>query len=259
MTVTARPSVPWLVTVLVFVVVLGASLTLVALAGTDIPFHDQWNIEGQWLYPSWLDGTLRLGDLFRPFNEHRIVWSHFLNLFIFAVNRQWDPEAQAVAVCILRAAVAAALVIKFVLHTESKSRYIGIVLGILAFLPHLAWQTVLWGVACTYFTMGFAFLSFTLLEPRNASLRARIFGILAGLAAMLAMAPGELVPVALLGLLILRTIEERVLDWKAFGTSAILVAVAFFLHTEGVLKQGFVLERLDSLFRRRRRCWDGLM
>ena len=37
---------------------------LVAVAGTDIPFHDQWDVEGRTFYPAWREGTLAAGDFF---------------------------------------------------------------------------------------------------------------------------------------------------------------------------------------------------
>src|SRR5687768_10723363 len=91
----------------VFVLVLLLQLGLVALAGTDIPFHDQWDVEGRWLYPGWRDGTLTAADFLRPHNEHRILWTHLLNLGIFVVNGQWDPMVQLCAIAVLRAACAA--------------------------------------------------------------------------------------------------------------------------------------------------------
>jgi hypothetical protein len=37
----------WILAAAVFLFVAAAQLWLVARAGTDIPFHDQWNIEGR--------------------------------------------------------------------------------------------------------------------------------------------------------------------------------------------------------------------
>ncbi|HZP61484.1 MAG TPA: hypothetical protein VFB27_14265, partial [Opitutaceae bacterium] len=70
---------------------------LVAHAGTDIPLADQWEQEGRWFYPEWRDGTLRLIDLFRAHNGHRIFWSNLLNLSLIACNGQWDPLLQMAA------------------------------------------------------------------------------------------------------------------------------------------------------------------
>src|SRR5687768_354482 len=67
-------------TLLVFVTLLIADLVVVGFAGTDIPFHDQWDSEGSWLYPRFLTGDLQFAELLRAHNEHRILWTHLLNL-----------------------------------------------------------------------------------------------------------------------------------------------------------------------------------
>ena len=61
----------WLIPAAVFAGTIIPQLALVAAAGTDVPFHDQWNIEGQWLYPAWRDGGLSLAGLLLPFQPRR--------------------------------------------------------------------------------------------------------------------------------------------------------------------------------------------
>ena len=95
----------WLAAV-VFVVVLAAQLALVAVAGTDIPWGDAWDVEGRGLYPAWRDGTWRAVDFFRTHNEHRIFWTKALDVGLFSVNGQWDPLVQLVVGAGLRALAA---------------------------------------------------------------------------------------------------------------------------------------------------------
>ncbi|HEX2862521.1 MAG TPA: hypothetical protein VHN79_12820, partial [Lacunisphaera sp.] len=127
----------------VFVAVVAAQLWLVAVAGTDIPFHDQWNIEGAWLYPAWLDGSLRPADLLQAFNEHRILWTHLLNLALFAANGQWDPEVQLAAIAVLRGLCAAGIAALAGAGRSPRGRGVVAVAVVLAFLPHLAWHNAL--------------------------------------------------------------------------------------------------------------------
>src|SRR4051812_26038539 len=96
----------WRILASVWLCVGACQLWLVARAGTDIPFHDQWDVEGRWLYPAWLDGTLRFAQLFQPHNEHRIVWTYLLDLGLFWADRQWDPLVQMLAGVALRATIA---------------------------------------------------------------------------------------------------------------------------------------------------------
>jgi hypothetical protein len=63
----------WLEYLALFLIVVGARLWLVSLYGSSVPFMDQWDDEGATLFKPWLEGTLRLSDLFQPHNEHRIV------------------------------------------------------------------------------------------------------------------------------------------------------------------------------------------
>jgi len=194
----------------VFGFVLVVDLILVALAGTDIPFHDQWNIEGRWLYPGWLDGSIGWKGLLQPFNEHRIFWTHLLNLALFAANGQWDPLVQCAAIAFLRAACAAGIAGGFSAAFEGGTRWVVAAVVAIAFLPHLAWHTVLWGIQShAYFVLGFSLVALVILGTGGQSPPRVVGGLTAGIAALFAMGPGALVPVALIGLGVLRAIERR--------------------------------------------------
>ena len=160
----------WLLPVVVFAFVVAADLWLVAGAGTDIPFHDQWNIEGHWLYPRWLDGNLQALDLVQPFNEHRIFWTHLLNLGLFSANGQWDPLVQLVAIAGLRGLYAGGLAWLVGRGLGASGRLAVGAGAVLAFLPHLAWHNVLWGIEShALFVLGFSTLALALLEPEKRS------------------------------------------------------------------------------------------
>ncbi len=204
----------WIGPVLVFGFVLTAQLALVSTAGTDIPFHDQWDVEGRSIYPSWRDGTWSLTDLFRAHNEHRIVWTRALDLMLFAANGQWDPLLQLVAGAVLRAAVAAGLVWGLA-HAAGVGTRVAVALGLgLSFLPHLAWHNALWGFQSqVYFALLFSLGTLALLGAPSPSRRRQVAGLTMGGAALLAMGPAALVPAALLGLVALRVLERR--RWEA--------------------------------------------
>jgi hypothetical protein len=221
---------------LVFAAVLGPQLALVAAAGTDAPFHDQWNVEGQWLYPAWRDGSLTVAGLFRPINEHRIVWTHLLNLGLFAANGQWDPLVQLVAMAGLRAACAAGLAWT-VARGLSVAAQAAVAAGVCwAFLPHLAWHGVLWGFESQVdFALGFSLLALGLLGVRTPSRGRVVAGVAAGAAALLAMGVGALVPVALAGLALLWSVERRAVtraQLAACWPAALLLAAAGWLWVE---------------------------
>jgi hypothetical protein len=196
--------------VAVSALVLVAQLWLVAHAGTDVPFQDQWDVEGRWLYPAAADGTLRFVDLLRPHNEHRLLWTHLLNLGLFSVNGQWDPLVQMVAIAVLRAGCAGLLVYCLARGWSGQGRWLAGAGVAVAFLPHLAWHNVLWGFQSqVYFSLGFSLAALILLGADEPSRWRLAGGLAAGVAAQLAMGAGAFVPLALLGWSAIRVIERR--------------------------------------------------
>ncbi|HTX66287.1 MAG TPA: hypothetical protein VMD31_10990 [Opitutaceae bacterium] len=200
----------WALPAAVALAVAGLQLWLVARAGTDVPFYDQWGVEGRWLYPAWLDGTLRFVDLLRPHNEHHIFWTNLLNLGLFSADGQWDPLVQLAAIIALRAACAAGLAAGLMAGGGRTVRLLVAAGAVGAFLPHLAWHGVLWGFESqVYFALGFSLLAFRLLGGGPRSEGRWLAGVAAGVAAQLAMATGAFVPITLLGLAVVRIAEKR--------------------------------------------------
>ena len=226
----ARPVWPWAVAA--GLVVLAAQGWLVARAGTDIPYLDQWDVEGRWLYPAWRDGTLRLGALFHAYNGHRIVWTHLLNLLLFALNGQWDPLLQMAAGAGLHALAAGFLVRELAGGVRWKVQGC-LAAGVAgAFLPLAAWHNALWGFQSqAYFALLFSLMALAWLGAADPSPLRLLAGLAAGLAAMLSMGAGELVPVALLGLAVLRVAEKRRMEgaWRGAWPGLVLLAVAVAL------------------------------
>lgn len=230
-----RSAIIWIRSVLpsvgVFVAVLVLDLALVAAAGTDIPFYDAWDVEGRWLYPTWVDGTLPLGELARAHNEHRILWTNLLNLALFELNGQWDPLVQLVAIAVLRASVAAGLAWALGCGRGFAVR-IAIGMGIaVAFVPVAAWHNALWGFQSqVLFAVGFSIAALALLSRREMPPIVAVVGVLSGIAGLLAMAPAALVPAALLGLAVLRSLETRTLRARDWWPALVLLVVAMALR-----------------------------
>ncbi len=220
----------WLLPAAAFCLVLVAQLWLVAAAGTDIPFHDQWDVEGRRLYPALRDGTASVADLFRPHNEHRIVWTHLLNRTLFSLNGQWDPLVQLAAGAFLHAAAVALLVLML---SRGMGRGLGGLIGlgaVLFSLPVAGWHNALWGFQSqVYFAVLFSLAAFALLSAPVVSTGRAVAGWLAVVAAMLAMGPGLLVPVALAGGLVLRWLEGRA-RWREAWPVGLLALAAWLLH-----------------------------
>ena len=195
----------WYLPVAVFLLVTITQLWLVARAGTDIPFQDQWDSEGHWLYPAWHEGRLHAADLFRPHNEHRIVWTHLLNLGLFVANGQWDPLVQQFCCALLHGAVVALLAALLARGFGSGAQW-GLAAGIgVACLPIAGWHNALWGFQSqVYFALLFALLAFGWLAGAVPFSRSSWAGVAAVGAMFLAMGAGLLAPMAWLGVLLLR-------------------------------------------------------
>jgi hypothetical protein len=232
----APAELPWRASLAVFFFVAIMQLWLVARAGTDIPFQDQWGIEGGWLFPKWNEGTLRAGDLFLPLNEHRILWTHLLNLSLFIANGQWDPLVELVALAVLRAGGAATIVLLLGQRRfERRGQTLAAVVVAWGFLPHLAWHHVLWGVESQVsFCVVFSVLALCLLERAERSPWQTGGGLAAGGAALLAMGPGAMVPLPLLGLAALHVWEVGRIDrraWRLVWPAGVLLIGALALRT----------------------------
>lgn len=179
--------------------VIAATAGLVAVAGTDAPFQDQWDAEGRTLLPAWSDGTWRFADLFQPHNEHRIFWTQLLNLTLFATNGQWDPLVQQLANAGLRGLVAAAVFGTLATGVAGWFRLAAMLAAIAAFLPAAAWHNALWGFQShVLFVLLFGVVAVRCLTNPPNSPRQQTIGILAAIAAMLAMGPGLLLPASLM-------------------------------------------------------------
>ncbi|HEY8993175.1 MAG TPA: hypothetical protein VIM71_00700, partial [Lacunisphaera sp.] len=216
--------------VVVFGFVAAAQLWLVAVAGTDIPFQDQWDAEGRTLYPAMRDGTASAAGLFTPHNEHRIVWTQGLNRTLFALNGQWDPLVQLTVGALLHAAIAGLLAATLAAGAVGRVRWLVGLAVTLFNLPLAGWHNALWGFQTqVYFAVLFSAAAIALLTAPRVGTGRAMAGWLATGAALLAMGPGMLVPVALAGWLVLRAGQgDR--RWRdAIGVTA-LAAAAWWLH-----------------------------
>lgn len=217
----------WLTPVLVALLVASAQLWLVAVAGTDIPAYDQWDVEGGQLYPHWRKGTLTAGSLLEAHNEHRIVWTHLLNLVLFAANgNRWDPLVQQAAGALLHGTLAGLLVWWLGMMPGLRGWFSWVV-G-LAMLPLAAWHNALWGFQSqVYFVLLFSLSALWWLTQEDRW-PGWVAGWIAAMAAMLAMGAGLLIAPALLACWGLRGLERR---WQLgrIGGGLILLLAAWWL------------------------------
>lgn len=90
-----------------FLIVLGSRLSVLAYAGSPLPYYDQWLAEFNNTLLRAAGGGGLVSTLFLPHNEHLIVLPKLLSLFGYLLNGYWDVDFLAVAAALLRAGVAA--------------------------------------------------------------------------------------------------------------------------------------------------------
>ncbi len=114
--------------------------------GSALPFWDEWDLEADGLYRPWLNGTLRITDLFQPHNEHRLLLTRLVDLGFFILYGRWAPWAQIVLNAVLHAATAAGLTAIFWPALAPRART-GFAVGVaLIFCATSGWQNALLGI-----------------------------------------------------------------------------------------------------------------
>lgn len=108
---TSNPALSFLPIVACVLVVLGSKFWLISAFGSATPFWDQWDAEAVLLYKPYLEGTLRVGDLFAPHNEHRILFSRLIDLGLLELGGRWDPILQMVTNAVFHVAGIALLLV----------------------------------------------------------------------------------------------------------------------------------------------------
>lgn len=82
--------------VMVGVLIVLGRLVFVALYAESVPYWDQWDAEGAYLFKPWLEGDWSVADLFAAHNEHRIAFTRMISLLVFEANQeQWDNRVLA--------------------------------------------------------------------------------------------------------------------------------------------------------------------
>ncbi len=81
----------------VFLGVFGQKLNLIEQYGSDLPFWDAWDAEGDALFKPALRGELPASIWIKPHNEHRILFTRVLSLGLLDLNdHQWDARLELV-------------------------------------------------------------------------------------------------------------------------------------------------------------------
>lgn len=225
----------WLEYLALFLIVVGARLWLVFLYGSPVPMMDQWDGEGATLFKPWLEGTLRLSDLFQPHNEHRILLSRLLALGLLALNGQWDAQLEMAVNALLCGVMAVLIVIALVkLFGPELRTLIVLVVGLWSALPY-GHENTLWAFESSfYFLLFFSLVAIWGLTLHPSFSWPWWTGVAGLVLACLSMASGFFAALVLLGLSALRLITRRRLNRDSVILIALccaVVAIAFYFRT----------------------------
>ena len=208
-----------------FLIVLGAKLWVVQLYGSPLPLWDQWFEADVFLKP-WVEGHLTGAVLFAPNNEHRIFFTHLLDMGVISLNGRWEPLLQMTVNAFIHAAFVCALA--FCLWDFLGRKNGWLICALLApffALPYGAENTI-WAInSSQYFMSLFALATLVGLGFNPPGSRRWWFGLAAAVMGLFTMASGLLAPMAVGGLLVLRAIKSRRIEKQNLITLAICLVV----------------------------------
>jgi len=211
-----------------FLLILAAKLWLIGQFGNATPFWDQLDGEAGRLLIPYQDGSLSVGQLFAPHNEHRIVFTRLFSLGLVSLNGTWDPKLEMVAQAILHAGIIV-LLVGCCARTLPKAFQPALCLfaGLLFMVPY-AWEYTLWGFQSQfYFVSLWGILGIWCCWKYPTGSRGWIAGALCLAFGPISMAGGLLAPAAAMLVFGIRLWHRRN-EWKRqlIGLVMLLALVA---------------------------------
>jgi hypothetical protein len=183
----------------------------IAIYGNDTPFWDQWDLLRNTLAP-WQSGVLPVADLFKPHNEHRILFTRLISMALLASNNGiWSNLREAYVNTAIYAAV---LVYFYWLASkgiEGKVRHAALIVGIVAIgsLP-FDWENNLVGFQNQFYLMAaIAIAMVGVAAQGKMSLGSCVLLLVLGVASLLTTAGGALSTVVVIAVLLLRSLANQ--------------------------------------------------
>ncbi len=217
----------WLVLAALLCAILAGKFQLIDRYGSDLPYWDQWDAEGDNLLRPYNEGRLHLAHLFAAHAEHRIFFTRVEVLSLFLANsHQWDARLEMVVNAGLHTVFAlllAALAVRL-LPLPAAAAYAG-VLAYLCTAP-AAWENILGGFQSQFYfllLLTSAHLAGTLLA--RPTWRNRLLATLAGAAALVCMGSGLMSALAIIVVLALEWLRKRRLSRLQIAMIALNLAL----------------------------------
>lgn len=220
-----------------FTSILGGKLIFIDKYGSDLPFWDQWDAEGDYCYRPYLENRLTTKNLFSAHNEHRIFFTRVLSLALLEANdRQWDPRVEMLVNTTLHASLAVLLVLFAMRLLPRRIATAFSVLTVVFFTSSVSFENTLSGFQSQlYLLLLFSALHIAgtfLARPRSL---AWWCAPLAGAAALFSMGSGLFSAAAILATVAAQILRERKLtrdDAWVLTTNLTLCAAGWFLKVD---------------------------
>ena len=224
---------PWLACLAIAILACIARLLYVQHFATAMPFWDQWDAEGAYLLKPWADGNLKMIDLIRAHNEHRVLPSRLLTLASYIGTGQWNNIFEARTNAFLYALIPAALTWQAFREERNLSLRLMLALVALALALHpFGWENFLVGFQSQfYFLILFSIAAVSLAATRHENIIAIFIVVVLSIFAALTMASGVLTPVAAAFTYIIACHRLPGRRWPAYAGSMVLLALAVFAYT----------------------------
>ncbi|NTV92093.1 MAG: hypothetical protein HGA72_02080 [Chlorobiaceae bacterium] len=232
-------------------IVLGIKLVIVAGFGSSVPFWDQWDAEVDLLYRPFLEGSLRITDLFALHNEHRIFTSRVLGLGLFLINKGvFDPMLEMYVNAILHVGALTVLLFLMQKGLQGSMKLLLFAFATILFAVPFGRENTLAGFQSQfYFLMLFSFLLlWSAHRLESAPLKWIAVVVLAAFLSVFSMASGALSIAAAAGLLFVRWlagIDRKAPSFLLFF--ALLVAFVLAVKSTPVISYHAGLRAQDPL------------
>jgi hypothetical protein len=220
-------SIPrWLLCAGFVLLILGGKLWLVHTAGSDLPFWDQWDAEGESVLRPWIEGRLTVEDVVSHHNEHRPITAELFALGLFAANGQWDGFVETTTSAMVHAGFALALLLLALRCLRGPWPAVFGALLVLLFTLPFSWENTLVGYQVQFYFL----LLFSLGHIWLALVPGRfgapwVCGQICGVLAVGTMASGFFSAVVVVAVLGLRFFHERRLTVQQVTTICLSLAL----------------------------------
>ncbi|MCF2490237.1 hypothetical protein [Dyadobacter sp. CY347] len=194
----------------------------------SLPFWDQWDAEWLGLLKPWIEGKFQFQDLFIAHNEHRILPTRIMTLFIFSLTGSWNNIVEA-RFNIPFGALTPLLFIWILARTEKISGLKWLVIAVIiagGSLP-FSWENFLIGFQSQFYFVNFFTLSSLIIAAHFHNRHWSVWLILAlSLISILTLASGLLTPLAVISIYLARAYFQRFISGNVVILMVILLVMA---------------------------------